>query len=42
MTGLDPVIHVVERLERLGGARNGAAWLAGTSPAITERAVIST
>src|SRR3984885_2065210 len=32
MTGLVPVIHVVKRPERLGLARNGAAWMAGTSP----------
>jgi len=39
MTGFVPVIHVVKLLERLGMAVNGAAWMAGTSPAMTERAV---
>jgi hypothetical protein len=39
MTGLVPVIHVVKLLESLGMAVNGAAWMAGTSPAMTERAV---
>jgi hypothetical protein len=39
MTGLVPVIHVVELLESLNPARNGAAWMAGTSPAMTEIAV---
>src|ERR1700677_1125650 len=36
MTGLVPVIHVAERpdIPRLAG--NGAAWMAGTSPAMTE------
>jgi hypothetical protein len=39
MTGLVPVIHVVQPPETLGVAGNGAAWMAGTSPAMTERAV---
>jgi len=39
MTGLVPVIHVVELPETLGGAGDGAAWMAGTGPAMTERAV---
>ena len=36
MTGLVPVIHVAERpdIPRLAG--DGAAWMAGTSPAMTE------
>ena len=38
MTGLVPVIHVVKPPETLEPARNGAAWMAGTSPAMTERA----
>jgi hypothetical protein len=41
MTGLVPVIHVVELPETLGVAGDGAAWMAGTSPAMTERAVES-
>ena len=31
MTGLVPVINVVELPETLGVARNGATWMAGTS-----------
>jgi hypothetical protein len=41
VTGLVPVIHVVERPETLGVAGNGATWMAGTSPgtspAMTEK-----
>jgi hypothetical protein len=36
MIGLVPVIHVVELPEILGLAGDGAAWRAGTSPAMTE------
>ena len=36
MTGLVPVIHVVQRRKRFRRSRNGAAWMAGTSPAMTE------
>jgi hypothetical protein len=39
MTGLVPVIHVVKSPERFRIAGSGAAWMAGTSPAMTERAV---
>ena len=39
MTGLVPVIHVVELPDTFGGAWNGTTWMAGTSPAMTERAV---
>ena len=39
MTGLVPVIHVVQLPERFQSAGNDAAWMAGTSPAMTERAV---
>ena len=39
MTGLVPVIHVVKQMDILRLARTGAAWMAGTSPAMTERAV---
>ena len=39
VTGLVPVIHVVELPETLRLAGIGAAWMAGTSPAMTERAV---
>jgi carbon-monoxide dehydrogenase large subunit len=39
MAGLVPAIHVVEPLDTFGAARNGAAWMAGTSPAMTEKAV---
>jgi hypothetical protein len=39
MTGLVPVIHVVKELEKLRIGLNGAAWMAGTSPAMTKRAV---
>jgi hypothetical protein len=39
MTGLVPVIHVVLPPESFGLAGTGAAWMAGTSPAMTERAV---
>jgi len=39
MTGLVPVIHVVQLPETLELAGNGATWMAGTSPAMTERAV---
>jgi hypothetical protein len=35
MTGLVPVIHVVQPPETLGVAGNGAAWMAGTSPAMS-------
>jgi hypothetical protein len=38
MTGLVPVIHVVTLPERFRLAGNGAAWMAGTSPAMTEGA----
>jgi len=37
MTGLVPVIHVVKPPERFGLTGSGAAWMAGTSPAMTER-----
>jgi hypothetical protein len=36
MTGLVPVIHVVKPQVRFRSAGNGAAWMAGTSPAMTE------
>jgi hypothetical protein len=39
MTGLVPVIHVVELPETLGTAGNGATWMTGTSPVMTKRAV---
>ena len=39
MTGLVQVIHVVELPEPFRLAGSGAAWMAGTSPAMTERAV---
>jgi hypothetical protein len=39
MTGLVPVIHVVQLPESLGVAGNGAAWMAGKNPAMTDRAV---
>src|ERR1700678_43085 len=38
MTGLVPVLHVVPLPGRFRWARNGAAWMAGTSPAMTESA----
>ena len=38
MTGLVPVIHVVKLPETFRSAGSGAAWMAGTSPAMTERA----
>jgi hypothetical protein len=38
MTGLVPVIHVVEPPQRFRLAKNGAAWMADTIPAMTERA----
>jgi len=41
MTGLVPVIRVVELPEALGVAEDGGAWMAGTSRAMTERAVES-
>ena len=42
MTGLVPVIHVVEPPETLGVAGDGAAWMAGTSPAMTENSACVT
>jgi hypothetical protein len=47
MTGLVPVIQpnasafddVVKRPEKLRIGRSGAAWMAGTSPAMTDGAV---
>jgi hypothetical protein len=39
MTGLVPVIHVVKLPERLRSAENVAAWMAGTTPAMTESGV---
>ena len=40
MTGLVPVIHVVKPAAKsFGLAGSGAAWMAGTSPAMTEMAV---
>jgi hypothetical protein len=39
LTGLVPVIHVVKPPERSQLTKNGAAWMAGTSPAMTARAV---
>ena len=38
MTGLVPVIHVVKLPETFRSAGSGGAWMAGTSPAMTERA----
>jgi hypothetical protein len=38
MTGLVPVIQVVELPEPFRLAGSGAVWMAGTSPAMTERA----
>jgi hypothetical protein len=38
MTGLVPVIHVVELSDNFKSSGRGAAWMAGTSPAMTERA----
>jgi len=35
MTGLVPVIHVVKLPETFRSAGSGAAWMAGTSPAMT-------
>jgi hypothetical protein len=37
-TGLVPVIHVVKLPETFRSAGSGAAWMAGTSPAMTVRA----
>ena len=39
MTGLVPVIHVVELPKTPEVAANGATWMAGTSPAMTEKGV---
>jgi hypothetical protein len=39
MTGLVPVIHVVGLRNASDRPENGAAWMAGTSPAMTEGAV---
>jgi hypothetical protein len=39
MIGLVPVIHVLKAPEGFRLAGNGAAWMAGTSPAMTERAI---
>jgi hypothetical protein len=36
MTGLVPVIRVVELPETLRVAGNGATWMTGTSPVMTE------
>jgi hypothetical protein len=36
MTVLVPVIHVVRQPERFRSAVIGAAWMAGTSPAMTD------
>ena len=40
--GIIPVIHVVKQIDVFRLAGNGAAWMAGTSPAMTERAVFFT
>jgi hypothetical protein len=40
MTGLVPVIHVVKLPETFGLAGNGATWMAGTSPGMTESAYL--
>jgi hypothetical protein len=39
MTGLVPVIHVVQLPKAFRSTGSGAAWVAGTSPAMTKRAV---
>jgi hypothetical protein len=39
MTGFVPIIHVVKPPESFGLAGSGAARMAGTSPAMTEKAV---
>jgi hypothetical protein len=39
MTGLVPVTHVVKPLDIPRLAGTGAAWMTGTSPVMTERAV---
>ena len=39
MTGLVPVIHIVEQPDVFRWARNGATWMVGTSPAMAEIAV---
>jgi hypothetical protein len=39
MTGLVPVIHVVKLPDTLEMAGNGATWMTGTSPVMTEIAV---
>ena len=40
MTGLVPVIHVAEPSDGFELAGSRAAWMAGTSPAMTEKALL--
>jgi hypothetical protein len=40
MAGLVPAIHVMKRRKTGSVAESGAAWMAGTSPAMTEFATL--